>query len=314
MTATGCDGFTTGSPRCWSWRALPADDRPPKARAMQQLAAIAGSGPGHFLFPPLAVRFETPPKGKNRFNREQSACTSCGECTIGCQVGAKNTLDLNYLAVAEDLGAEVRTLSEVQTIRPIADRQPLLRVTYIDHLTDDLEQLIAEHVFLCAGAAGSTAVLKRSEDPEKDEDASPAGATPEVRSTPLPVPGGAGGAFFRKRRQHRGRVRGEVAQDRGALAVARADDHGDDRSWRSRLVLAAGRWDPPSVIHGLGALRSPLWGARNRFAAPGGGTRRHPRSRLGGRSRRAGLLAIRRHARHRRPPSVARCDSSYRPR
>ncbi|HVT06947.1 MAG TPA: GMC oxidoreductase [Polyangia bacterium] len=251
---------------------VPAKDRPPKTRAMQQLATIAGTDAGHFLFPPLAVRFEAPPDGKNRFNREQAACTNCGECTIGCQIGAKNTLDLNYLAVAEDLGAEVRTLSEVQTIRPVAGQPDLLRVTYIDHLTETAEQVLAEHVFLCAGAAGSTAVLKRSEDPEKAEETVPGPAGDGVHTTPLPVPRRLGSRFFANG-DNMGVVFGAKPPELGAPlsptqgpTITATIVHGGP-DW---FLLQDGGI-PPSVIQGLGALRSPLWAARNRFAAPGAG-------------------------------------------
>ena len=36
---------------------------------------------------------------------ERTGCTFCGECMTGCKVGAKNTLDKNYLWLAEKRGA-----------------------------------------------------------------------------------------------------------------------------------------------------------------------------------------------------------------
>ncbi|MGL5830501.1 MAG: NAD(P)-binding protein, partial [Angustibacter sp.] len=35
----------------------------------------------------------------------RTGCTQCGNCMVGCRVGAKNTLVKNYLALAESLGA-----------------------------------------------------------------------------------------------------------------------------------------------------------------------------------------------------------------
>lgn len=44
-------------------------------------------------------------------------CTFCGACMTGCRVGAKNTLDRNYLYLAEQLGVEVRPETEVVSIQ-----------------------------------------------------------------------------------------------------------------------------------------------------------------------------------------------------
>ncbi|MEZ4287557.1 MAG: hypothetical protein R3A47_05320 [Polyangiales bacterium] len=43
----------------------------------------------------------------------------CGACMTGCRVGAKNTLDRNYLYLAEKRGAVVRPDTEVLAVRPV---------------------------------------------------------------------------------------------------------------------------------------------------------------------------------------------------
>ncbi|NOZ95787.1 MAG: GMC family oxidoreductase [Acidobacteria bacterium] len=52
---------------------------------------------------------------------ERTGCNFCGGCFIGCRVGAKNTLDRNYLYFAERLGARVVAETEVMDIRPLSE-------------------------------------------------------------------------------------------------------------------------------------------------------------------------------------------------
>lgn len=121
----------------------------PKVEAMRGAARALGREAWFFL-PPLAIDFE--------------ACVMCGECVAGCQFHAKNTLDLNYLAAAERLGADVRTLAEVLEIRR-DDADDAYTVTYHDHVIDDATAAVrARSVFLCAGSVNSTYLLLRSKE------------------------------------------------------------------------------------------------------------------------------------------------------
>jgi cholesterol oxidase len=52
---------------------------------------------------------------------ERTGCTQCGSCMVGCPVGAKNTLDKNYLHLAEQLGVEILAETRVEGIRPLDD-------------------------------------------------------------------------------------------------------------------------------------------------------------------------------------------------
>jgi cholesterol oxidase len=49
---------------------------------------------------------------------ERTGCIHCGACMTGCRFGAKNTLDKNYLWLAEKRGATVRAETEVTAVRP----------------------------------------------------------------------------------------------------------------------------------------------------------------------------------------------------
>ena len=49
----------------------------------------------------------------------RTTCTACGGCMMGCRYGAKNTLDLNYLYLAEELGAAVFPETKVVNVKPL---------------------------------------------------------------------------------------------------------------------------------------------------------------------------------------------------
>jgi len=57
----------------------------------------------------------------------RTGCTFCGACMTGCRVGAKNTLDKNYLYLAERRGAQVQAEAEVDALIPQAEGGFLLR-------------------------------------------------------------------------------------------------------------------------------------------------------------------------------------------
>lgn len=50
---------------------------------------------------------------------ERTGCKLCGGCMVGCQHGAKNTLDKNYLYFAEKQGAQVFPETMVTDVRPL---------------------------------------------------------------------------------------------------------------------------------------------------------------------------------------------------
>jgi cholesterol oxidase len=55
---------------------------------------------------------------------DRAGCIHCGGCMVGCRHNAKNTLDKNYLYLAEKMGAEVRAEANVTAIRPLLGPQP----------------------------------------------------------------------------------------------------------------------------------------------------------------------------------------------
>ncbi len=112
----------------------------------------------------------------NLHGAARQTCRLCGECDVGCNYGAKNTLDYTYLSRAKDHQAEIRTLSEVRSLEPVdgpGGGTSGYRVTYVTHqLSDDqtpvpLSQLRtttvrARRVVLGAGTFGTTYLLLRN--------------------------------------------------------------------------------------------------------------------------------------------------------
>jgi len=94
---------------------------------------------------------------------EQGTCVHLGNCDIGCEVDAKNTLDRNYIAWAEKKGAQVRPLHLVGDIAPITGGY---RVSY-DELKNGQRipgNETARIVIVAAGSLGSTELLLRCRD------------------------------------------------------------------------------------------------------------------------------------------------------
>jgi choline dehydrogenase-like flavoprotein len=157
-------------------RASPIPTRLAKTLQLKKAAErLHGSADKHWFRTPLAVSFDSHPDDTNAFGREQHACDMRGRCFRGCDHLAKNTLDRNYLARAEDAAdpavpPDIRTLAEVTKIAH--DSKGIFTVMYRDLLLRDNEDeetprrrlsfVRGESVFLCAGSVNTTELLLRN--------------------------------------------------------------------------------------------------------------------------------------------------------
>jgi cholesterol oxidase len=99
----------------------------PSDRLLQRVANEAGVG-DTFYRTSVAI-FQSPegvPAGTTMSDPffggegpDRTTCKGCGGCMMGCRHGAKNTLDLNYLYLAEKRGAQVFAETRVVDIRPL---------------------------------------------------------------------------------------------------------------------------------------------------------------------------------------------------
>jgi cholesterol oxidase len=112
---------------------------------------------------PIAVNLRQFNNAPNAQGVVQQPCAHCGDCVSGCRYGAKNTLDVNYLAAAKNAGAEIYTRVEAEWLEKLADGR--WRVHYLarpDGLAAYRATVIARSVVVSAGALGSTQLLLRS--------------------------------------------------------------------------------------------------------------------------------------------------------
>jgi len=88
-------------------------------------------------------------------------CDHCGNCLLGCHVHAKNTLDLNYLELARQAGAEIHAGHKVSCIEPLGEGY---RVRFRRVETDEPGSVTATRVIVAAGTLGSNELLLRCRD------------------------------------------------------------------------------------------------------------------------------------------------------
>jgi cholesterol oxidase len=115
-------------------------------------------------------------QARNRYGALQTSCVYCAECDVGCNTHSKNTIDLNYLHVAEHrYGAQVLTEHLAHSIVPVnalgeedptADGSHGYRVQYFDLCQDKTfaRSVLTQRVIVSAGTLGTTEMLMRCRD------------------------------------------------------------------------------------------------------------------------------------------------------
>jgi cholesterol oxidase len=132
---------------------IPADVALPKRDAYRNAAATLGR---EVFDPDMAISWIEPGV------QGREACRLVAECEFGCQHGAKNTVDLTYLAGAEELGATVVTGAHVSHVEPVGGGG--YTVVY-DHVpTGPGASVTGSRVILAAGTLGTNEILLRSRD------------------------------------------------------------------------------------------------------------------------------------------------------
>jgi cholesterol oxidase len=142
---------------------------PPAGRTMPaRTAAFIAAGERAGLRPELVpIAVHTGDDVVLPDGRRQNACNYCGNCLFGCNDHAKNTLDRNYLAVAERHGAEIRPLHVAESIAPRPDGGFDVRFRRLPDVAGGAAEhgeISARQVVIAAGSLGSTELLLRCRD------------------------------------------------------------------------------------------------------------------------------------------------------
>jgi cholesterol oxidase len=116
--------------------------------------------------PPINVTFD---EGVSAGGVRQAACNDCGDCVAGCNVGAKNTVLMNYLPDAHRHGARIFCEIEVDSVVPSAPGAAGRWTIWYRTVGRGRERfdapdqfVTADVVVLAAGTLGSTEILLRS--------------------------------------------------------------------------------------------------------------------------------------------------------
>lgn len=141
--------------------------RDPRAREMTKFKALEAASQAVCdtpVVPQITVNFSG---GASSGGVMQNACTRCGDCCGGCNVGAKTTVAATYLADAVRHGAEVYAHASVRLVQKALDGTWRVTVQRLEpDQTGATSELVigAATVILAAGTLGSTEILLRSRD------------------------------------------------------------------------------------------------------------------------------------------------------
>ncbi|MFN8018514.1 MAG: GMC family oxidoreductase [Acidimicrobiales bacterium] len=96
---------------------------------------------------------------------DKVGCNHCGSCMVGCRVGAKNTLDRNYLYLAEKNGATVHPDTQVVDMEPMAGGGWRVRTERPGAwVRKQKRSYTAKQVVFSAGVLGTVKLLLRLRD------------------------------------------------------------------------------------------------------------------------------------------------------
>jgi len=133
---------------------------------LKQTAQRMGAGESHNPVP-LGIYFgpeeDTPDPYFGGEGPIRHGCVKCGACLAGCAYNAKNSLDRNYLYLAEQNGAVILPLRKATAIRPVEGGYQVDMIHPYDP-GQTYPSLTASKVILAAGVLGTLELLFHSRE------------------------------------------------------------------------------------------------------------------------------------------------------
>ena len=136
-------------------------------RVLGEIAAELGAG-DTYIHTPVGVFFGKPGERADDpyfggAGPARHGCVLCGGCMVGCRYNAKNTLDKNYLWLAEKLGAAIRPMRTVTDVRALdGGGYAITHEKSGAWLGRDRQVLRARNVVMAAGVLGTVQLLLES--------------------------------------------------------------------------------------------------------------------------------------------------------
>jgi cholesterol oxidase len=126
----------------------------------RKLELAVSFDPGWHYGLPDAIDAKHSRRFTNAHGVEQGTCVHLANCDVGCDVDAKNTLDRNYLYIAEQKGADVRA----HHLATLIEAVPGGYRVHFDRIDEGRRRpgsLTAARVIVAAGSLNSTELLLR---------------------------------------------------------------------------------------------------------------------------------------------------------
>ena len=95
---------------------------------------------------------------------DRNGCVLCGGCMVGCRYNAKNTLDKNYLFLAEQLGVTISPEKEVVYVKKNSDDSYIINYKKSTGFIRNSDNIYAKKIIFSGGVMGTVKLLLKCKD------------------------------------------------------------------------------------------------------------------------------------------------------